>query len=244
MGRPPSLAELLDGHVTLDVECFDRLYVNAYIPKLQTPGGVVYFLHDHRGHPIPSPALFRPMGEAFRAAVAEFAKDRGIPVIRFKPRERKIDVVRPYLDATEEPAVVTLGVAQEIQRVTMGTDVRRDPATGCPHYSFKKVERRVTVYYFYIADTEWGPCFIKTAAYFPYPSKLWGNGHEWAKRQLDRKGIGYTPLANGLASCEDPAVLRWICQALSPRKVQALFDRWAAVIPQPLGEADRAAGYH
>jgi hypothetical protein len=56
------------------------------------------------------------MGEAFRAAVAEFAHDHDVPVIRFKRGERKIDVVRPYLDEALEPGVVALGVAQEIQR--------------------------------------------------------------------------------------------------------------------------------
>jgi len=237
------VAELLDGHVTLDVECFDRLYVNAYIPTLQTPGGVVYFLHDHRGHPIPSPALFRPMGEAFRAAVAAFAGANDIPLIRFKPRQRKLDVVRPYLDAAEASGVVAIGVDQEVQRVTMGTDLRRDPATGCPHYSFRKVDRRVTVFYFYIADAEWGPCFIKICAYFPYPAKLWANGHEWAKRQLHKRGIDYVALANGFASVEDPRALHRLCRALSPRKLQALFDRWITVIPQPLTAEDRAAGY-
>ncbi len=55
----------------------------------------------------------------------------------------------------------------------MGTDVRRDPDTGCPHYSFKKVDRRVSVYYFYAMDEQWGPTFLKMAAYFPYPGKLW-----------------------------------------------------------------------
>jgi hypothetical protein len=62
----PSLAELLDGHVVLDVECFDRLYLNVYQPQAADPWRVIYFLHDHRGNPIPSPALFRPMGDAYR----------------------------------------------------------------------------------------------------------------------------------------------------------------------------------
>lgn len=57
MGKWVSVAELLDGHVTLDVECFDRLYLNGYIPTLQTAGGTVYFLHNHRGHSIPSSAV-------------------------------------------------------------------------------------------------------------------------------------------------------------------------------------------
>src|SRR5437773_9432456 len=80
----PSLAELLEGHVTLDVECFDRLYLNVYQPKLQTPGGTIYFLHDHRGNPIPSPALFKPMGDAYRKAVSAFAEDNGIEMISLK----------------------------------------------------------------------------------------------------------------------------------------------------------------
>ncbi len=242
MAAAPSVADLLDGHVRLDVECFDRIYLNAYVPKLQTPGGTVYFLHDHRGNPIPSPALFRPMGEGFRAAVGAFAKEHEIPVIRFKPGQRKLDVVRPYLDAATEPGVVAIGVAQEMQRVTMGTDVKRGEG-GVPNYSFRRVDRRVTVFYFYISDRDWGPCFIKLCAYFPYPGKVWCNGHEWVKRQLERDGIGFTPLANGFADCADPKALRRLCRRVSPNKVQALVDRWMAVIPLPLTKEDRAAGY-
>ena len=60
---------MVAGHVTLDVSCIDRLYLNGYVPRLQTPGGVVYFFHDHRGKPIVSPALFEPIGEKFRKDV-------------------------------------------------------------------------------------------------------------------------------------------------------------------------------
>ena len=33
-----------------------------------------------------------------------------------------------------------------------------------------------------------GPGFIKICTYFPYPAKVWLNGHEWAKRQARRRG--------------------------------------------------------
>ena len=36
-----SIPELLDGHVTLEVECLDRLYLNGYIGPLATSGGLV-----------------------------------------------------------------------------------------------------------------------------------------------------------------------------------------------------------
>ena len=50
-------------------------------------------------------------------------------------------------------------------------------------FSFHKADRRVTCFYFYLWDADFGPAFIKVCAYFPYPIKVWLNGHEWAKRQ-------------------------------------------------------------
>jgi hypothetical protein len=49
----PNIADIIRQHVTLSVSCIDRLYLHAYMPKLQTSGGLCYFLHDHLGNPIP-----------------------------------------------------------------------------------------------------------------------------------------------------------------------------------------------
>jgi hypothetical protein len=101
--------DVLDGHVTLDVECLDRIYLNAYVPNLQVAGQVVVFLTQHLGHPIPSPALFTKIGNAFRAAVERFAATHEIPVVRFAKDARKQEVMRPYLEAATEPGVVAIG---------------------------------------------------------------------------------------------------------------------------------------
>jgi hypothetical protein len=73
----------VSGHVSLEVSCPDRLYLNGFAAKLQTPGGVVYFFHHHRGKPIVSPALFEPIGEKFRRDIKDWAQANGIPLIRF-----------------------------------------------------------------------------------------------------------------------------------------------------------------
>src|SRR4030088_1401177 len=78
-----TIDEILEGHVVLDLECLDRIYLNAYVPSLQVGGQVVTFFSLHRNQPIASLALFQKMGEAFRQAVATFAKCHQIPVIRF-----------------------------------------------------------------------------------------------------------------------------------------------------------------
>jgi hypothetical protein len=90
---------MVAGHVRLDISCLDRLYLNGFVGKLQTPGGVVWFFHDHRGKPIVSPALFEPIGEKFRRDIKSWAQASGIPVIVFKAGERKAEVMAPYLQA-------------------------------------------------------------------------------------------------------------------------------------------------
>jgi hypothetical protein len=81
---------------------------------------------------------------------------------------------------------------------------------GIPWFDFYKTERRIAVYYFYLWDEQFGPCFIKVASYFPFPLKIWVNGHERAKRRCLAEGVGFTALSNGFASCADPPALQAI----------------------------------
>ena len=60
----PNVAEVIRDHVTLAVECVDRLYLNAYVPGLQRGPGVVAFLRQ-RGQIIASPTLFGEITNAF-----------------------------------------------------------------------------------------------------------------------------------------------------------------------------------
>ena len=245
MSHVVTVPELLDGHTVLDIECLDRIYLNGYVPTLQVGGQVLTFLHDHRGMPIASPALFEKIGTRFRQAVARFAEMNGIPVVKFKRGVRKIDVMRPLLTRAARagrPGVVAIGWAQEFQLVWDARKRDTDPSKP-PQFSFAKAERRVTCYYFYVWDENWGPAFIKICAYFPYPVKIWLNGHEHVKRAAARAGIGFAELSNGFAAADDPAGLQALCDRLGPDDIQAFFDRWMSCIPVPLTADDQAAGY-
>src|SRR4029453_8514058 len=104
-------------------------------------------------------------------------------------------------------------------------------------------DRRVTAYYFYVVDEVFGPAFVKVCAYFPYPCKIWLNGHEFAKRAAAKAGIGFTELDNGFATTDDPAGLQRICETLGPGTIKGFCERWWARLPLPLTDADRAGGY-
>ena len=199
---------------------------------------MVSFLTAHLGYPIPSPAIFEKIGTAFRRAVGRFAEQDHIPVVRFAKADRKIDVMRPYLAAPGQDGPVRGG--RDRGRPGVREGVHRRPSArgrpGLPWFAFHKADRRVTCYYFYLWDDDFGPAFIKICAYFPYPVKIWINGHEWAKRQAAQAGIGFTELSNGFAATDDPAGLQAICDRLGPTHDHRVRP---ALVLGPAAAADR-----
>jgi len=237
----PNMSSILRNHVSLAVNCIDRIYLNGYLPKLQTSGGLCYFLRDHLGYPIPSPALFRPMHDRFIHAVEVFAAEHDTPIVHFERGQRKDDLAADYRARfTVGEGVVFVGVAQE-----RAISFKAHQAHGIlgRFFTFSKQPVAVNHYYFYLQDLEWGPAFVKVGTYLPYPVRVCLNGHEWVKQQLRREGIGFESLDNGFLSCEQPERLQAICDALGPEDVQAFFDRWVERLPWPLTPDDRAAGY-
>jgi len=73
MTLPRTVAEVLSEHVSFEVECIDRMYLNVYQPRLQHPAGAAAFFVGHRGHPFASSALMDPMSKGFVAGI-----DRGL----------------------------------------------------------------------------------------------------------------------------------------------------------------------
>jgi hypothetical protein len=92
-------------------------------------------------------------------------------------------------------------------------------------------------------DDDFGPFFLKFCTYFPYNAKLCLNGHEYAKRQLKRRGIAYQALDNGVLSCADPQRLQQICDGLSADKIDRLLRKWLHFLPHPFTAADQKAGF-
>jgi hypothetical protein len=243
MARVLTVNDVLEGHVTLDVECLDRVYLNACVPVLQTSAQVVAFLCGHLGFPFPSPCCSGSSASGSARAVASFAEANDIPWVRFGKGEAKLEVMAPHLArqaAAGRSGVAAIGVAQEFQRVW--TAAGGKTSTGTPQWS-SAAGRRVTCYYFYLWDAGFGPAFIKVCACSPDPAMIWLHGHEWVKRQAGKAGLGVTALSNGFAACDDPAVLQVICDRLQPGTIEVFAQRWLHRLPLPFGPADQRAGY-
>jgi hypothetical protein len=237
-----SVSEILRDHVTLEVEGIDRMYVNAVVPVLQSGGGINWFFRECRGHRFASAALMAPMTRAFVDSVESYSRSEQLDVVTFEKKQRKEDVAAEYRTRFRgEEGVLFVGKAQEKAGV-FRTEKSRDPQTGVSNAWLYRSTAMVNQYYFYALDRDFGPFFLKFCSYFPYNAKLCINGHEYVKRQLKHRQIGFEALDNGILSCADPDALQRICDELSASHIDALFRKWLRRLPHPFAAKDRAAG--
>lgn len=243
----PTVESLLKDNVTLKVECIDRLYLNGYVPRLQRPQNLWWFLHEHRGCPVISPVLVKRLTDDFVRRIDRFVEANAVPVVSFDKGDSKEAIAQKKLEAFEgEEGVVMVGVAQEkissFRSYQKDRGQQRRPGQP-PCYAFYRGPVNVNQYYFYLLDPDFGLCFIKFSSYVPFTVRVWVNGHEWAKRQLERQGVRYEALDNGFFACDDPEALQATCDSFGVEHIEAFFRKWLRRLPHPFTAEDRKAGF-
>jgi hypothetical protein len=238
-----TVAEVLNKHVTLEVECIDRMYLNAIVPRLQIVEGALRFIRQQKKARVASTNAVEPMTRAFVQAIEQYVEQHGIAMVSFQKGQRKDELAAEMrAKFPQNDGVVFVGKAQE-KCTVYRTEKRHNPKTGRAYAWIVKSTALVNHYYFYCVDENFGPFFLKFCSYFPYNAKLCLNGHEYAKQQLGREQIAYQALDNGIRACADPQRLQHICDSLSAAKIDALLRKWLRRLPHPYPAADRAAGY-
>lgn len=237
-----SLAQLQNDHVVLELECIDRMYLNAYVPKLTSEAGIAAFCRGYLGHRFASTKQAVAMTEAFIKSIRTFIQEKDLDLVRFQKGQRKDDVMKRYLRRFTQPeGVLFVGVAQEKMRVPRTTRKALPGGGTIPWIIYSTA--MINVYYFYCLDQDFGPFFLKFGSSFPYAAKFCLNGHEYLKCQLARRGIAFQALDNGLLSCADIKAAQRLSDGLNDTKIDAFFRKWLARLPHPYSAQDRRAGY-
>jgi hypothetical protein len=81
MSLPLCVADVIQQHVTLTVECLDRLYLNVIQQRLQTEPGIDFFFRRHRGERFATAKTMAEVTRPFVAAIEQFAQSQGLDLI-------------------------------------------------------------------------------------------------------------------------------------------------------------------
>ncbi len=165
MTLPRTAAEVLSGHVMLEVRCIDRVMLTFRQPRLQYGQGIHNFFCQHRGNRFVSSALMLPMTERFTAASAITSMRAGL--VRFAKGQSKDQVAKEYLAGHRGgECILFAGVAQEKNRVWR-TAQRQDRATGKRYPWLYQEPAMAGHWYFYGSRRRFRPVPYQILRLFP-----------------------------------------------------------------------------
>ena len=120
-----NVAEIINNLVTYELECIDRMYLNGYVPRLQTGAAAAFLIRQQFDCTMASTSLLEPMTTQFIDSIKQFTEFEELYLISFKKGERKDDIAKQYLAGfVYEEGVMFVGKAQE-QASVFRTERRR-----------------------------------------------------------------------------------------------------------------------
>ncbi len=185
-----------------------------------------------------------PMSKAFVADIHRFVKQNNLEKVRFHKGQRKDEETKKRLKHSHQvEGLLYVGVAQE-KFSGFRVIKKYNPDTGASYpWLYRSTVMCNQYCYFYLVDEDFGPLFIKFSSYFPYTARINLNGHEYAKRQLEKEGIVYEALDNGVLTCENPTRLQQILDELDEVKIERVIRKWFARLSHSFTAEDRAANF-
>ena len=126
------VADVIDSHVILELESLDRVYLNIYQPKLQTPRAVFHFLRDSFGQGAVSSHQMKAITDRFLLGINEYAVQNYIPLITFKKIRPKKTSPRSTCAASRPEGVLFIGKAQEKVRTFRTEGRKNSPRRNVP----------------------------------------------------------------------------------------------------------------
>ena len=237
-----TFTELFGSLLLFVYHCFDRIVINGYLSNLSRPEQVVYFFRQVLGIPIVSKEVLSKRTEEYKAWVAAFARNHGIPAEWAEKGVRKEDYVLPALRRMEKKnvfGVYFIFLSMEQGR-TFRISMPKFP-TQDPNYRILAHQTsRFTHFYFYIRDEVLGPIIVRMATFFPFHATYYLNGHSFMERELTRGKVGFKKDDNAFLAVDDVAALQAAADRLSPQIIRKQLDYWTHLLGPKFSKKERS----
>jgi hypothetical protein len=235
-----SLVERYAQRVVGQLSCLDRVVITGTLPGACYAEGMTGILY-RRGVRIFDYAQFaKPMAEQVRANAERLAAAAGIQIeyvrkLNFRKEDRVQRILR---ERGEHPGLVHVFSALE---TCASYQPWHDKRTGKTY--LKPDSGKCLHYYFYFIDPALGLCYLRVPTYCPFRLQFYFNGHNWLKRQLDKRGIACELTDNVIVACDDWAEAQQVVEGFEVKALHRLLDRYAKLYC-PAAATNFESAYH
>ena len=184
------------------LSCFDRMLFRGYLPIMSGWAMAQFLDRLNQNFSSLKPFLLQNSERVKNHAIA-MAKKQGRPFQYLTSNIRKDETARELAqrDGIEHGLVCIFSILEPCRTFSfLFKNARPDQRP------FVQSARRKCLHlYFYFMDRHFGLIHVRIQTWFPMPTQVYLNGHEWLARKLDAHGIRYSKHDNAFLWIEDMA---------------------------------------
>jgi len=239
-----------EAQINWHYDCIDRIVLNGMHQFGQTPGGFRLWWRDLFGKEENlSDEGMRKLAGNFSRRIYAWTRKQGVPLIESRKGERKDELAAAYVQQAEEARLRGVFLIVTGLAPAPVWKIDRNASGAIANIHREKPWPFVKHWHFHIMDDDWGHVIVRISGYPPYGLQVILNGHEWVKRQLEKRFHPFETDGNCFTTGSSRAVHYWCGRLMGEEGaglLEAVCSRWVygSVLPFALSrEEQRRSGF-
>ena len=196
-------------HIKHSYSFYDRIIVRGYILKMFRPSSVIALLHN-LGFSKHSNGIFKLLCDQLNSHIKKVAAKHEVPVLWRDNYGGKELQMQSFVEGNyyQKEKFGPICIIKSLE--FMGCFWNKQVQTKAGNLFTKMFwcRKQVTQHYIYINDKTFGLCCLKISSGLPFHCQFYCNGHQYLKRQFEKRGITYKMDENAFTEIGDIAYLQ------------------------------------
>ena len=219
--------EQFASHIKFVYCFFDRLIIRGYIQGMFATGNVITLLRN-LGFNQHTNGVIKLLAEQLGVHIKKEAERLDIPILWRENLGGKGISMQDYVQDNylKEGKFGTLCIIKAMENVSTYWSREITTKAGKPFMKMYWCKKPVSQYYIYINDKNLGLCSLKISSYLPFPCQFYCNGHQYLKRQLDKRGVSYRMEDNSFTDIGDLEELKSLVADFKGSEIETCIHHW------------------
>ncbi len=219
--------EQFDDHIKFVYSFFDRLIIRGYILGMFSSGSVITLLRN-LGFNQQTNGVIKLLAEQLSAHIKKEAVKLDVPILWRENLGGSGISMQDYVQDNylKEGKFGTICVIKAMENVSTYWNREITTKAGKPFVKMYWCKKPVSQYYIYINDHNLGLCCLKISSYLPFHCQFYCNGHQYLKRQLDKRGVSYRMEDNSFTDVGDLDKLKSLVADFKGGEIETCIHHW------------------
>ena len=217
-------------HIKLSYSFYDRIIVRGYILGMFRPANVITLLRN-LGFSKHTNGVFKLLSDQLNSHIKKVAEREDVPILWRENYGGKDLRMQSFVEENyyTDNKFGTICIIKSLEYMSCYWHKRVTTKVGRLFTKMFWCRKQVCQHYIYINDKELGLCCLKISSGLPFHCQFYCNGHQYLKRQFEKRGVKYKMEDNAFVEIGGIELLKGLVSGFKGSVIEKSIKQWMNV---------------